>query len=147
MHPFIKPEVQGKFASYPPEMRKKMLALRELVWRTAAATPLAGPIEETLKWGEPAYVTSNGAGSTVRMDWKAKTADAYALYFNCNTTLVETFRNLFPTELKFEGQRAIVMGLNDRLPREALAFCIAAAMTYHVKHPEHLRFKARQGDA
>ncbi len=61
--------VARAFAAYPPGMRRKLLALRELILRTAAATGGVGPIEETLKWGEPAYVTSQtGSGSTIAVE-------------------------------------------------------------------------------
>ena len=63
MKPFSNPAVKAKFDSYPAKVRRKMLALRELVFRTASSTPSVGEIQETLKWGEPAYVTVNGAGS------------------------------------------------------------------------------------
>ena len=135
MRPFARPEVAAKFASYPPAVRRRMLALRELVFRTAAAATPAGPIEESLKWGEPAYVTPSGAGSTVRIDWNSKAPDVVALYFNCNTNLVQTFCTLSPKELRFEGNRAIVLGLNEALPREALAYCLHAAFTYHLEKP------------
>jgi hypothetical protein len=39
-----------------------MLALRASVLKTAVQTPGVGDIEESLKWGEPAYVTVNLAG-------------------------------------------------------------------------------------
>jgi len=68
MSPFRSPAVAAKFEAYPPVVRRQLLALRELVFRTAASIPEVGAIDETLKWGEPAYVTKNGAGSTVRID-------------------------------------------------------------------------------
>ena len=105
-----------------------MLALRELVLKTAAQTPRVGDIEETLKWGEPAYVTVNKAGSTVRIDWKRKTPTQYAVYFNCQTTLVESFRQMFPNDFRFEGNRALVLELEQKVPVDALGFCIAAAL-------------------
>src|SRR4051812_28493422 len=89
MTPFRSHEVQARFQAYPADVRRRMLALRELVLNTAARTPGAGDIEETLKWGEPAFVTVNKAGSTVRIDWKPKAPDQYAVYFNCQTNLVE----------------------------------------------------------
>jgi Domain of unknown function (DU1801) len=132
MKPFTSPSVERVFAAYPAGMRKKMLALRELILRTAAETEGVGELEETLKWGEPAYLTSSsGSGSTIRIDWKKKRPNEYAVYFNCQTTLVETFRTLFPNDFKFEGNRALVFGEADAIPRDALAFCIATALTYH----------------
>jgi hypothetical protein len=123
MLPFKNAAVETKFESYPPVVRRKLLALRDLVFRTARAHPEVGEIEETLKWGEPAYVTSNGAGSTVRMDWKAKEPNQYAMYFHCQTNLVETFRTLFPHNFKFEGNRALLFDIEDRVPLDARSGC------------------------
>jgi hypothetical protein len=133
MQPFANAEVAAKFNAYPQHVRPKLLALRELVFLAAATAEGAGEIEETLKWGEPAYVTRNKHGSTVRMDWKKKDPDHYAMYFNCQTNLVETFRTLFPNDFKFEGNRALVFSLEDEVPRDSLAMCIVASLTYHLK--------------
>ena len=125
-------DVARTFASYPPQLRRKLLALRELILDTAAATPGVGEIEETLKWGEPAYLTAvSKSGSTIRLAPVKSSVSQFALYFNCKTTLVDTFRTLFPHELSYEGNRAIVLDAGQALPRDALAFCIQAALTYH----------------
>ncbi len=127
------PAVQAVFDSYPPKLRSKLLALRQLVIDTAYSTAGVGALEETLKWGEPAYVTTQSkSGSTVRIDSK-KNQDGYAIYFNCNTTLVDTFRSMFPHTFSYEGNRALVFAVEDALPAEDLAFCIAMALTYHQK--------------
>ncbi|WP_431099060.1 DUF1801 domain-containing protein [Polaromonas aquatica] len=127
--------VAQTFAAYPPLLRRKLLALRQLILDTASATPGVGKIEETLKWGEPAYLTSaSKSGSTIRLGPVKSSPSQYALYFNCNTTLVDTFRTLFPRELRYEGNRAIVLDSTDAPPHDALAFCIQAALTYHRKH-------------
>jgi Domain of unknown function (DU1801) len=133
MSPFNNQSVAAKFQTYPPVVRRKLLALRELVLRTAKAIPEVGEIEETLKWGEPAYVTKNNAGSTVRIDWKPKAPEQYAMYFHCRTGLVESFRAMFPNDFRFEGNRALVFGLDAPVPRDALSVCIAASLTYHLK--------------
>jgi hypothetical protein len=125
--------VAAKFAAYPPDVRRRLLALRELVLRTAAATPGVGEIEETLKWGEPAYVTKSGSGSTVRIDWKKNDPERYAMYFHCQTGLVETFRTMFPHDFQFQGNRALVFAVGDTVPTDALAICVAASLTYHLK--------------
>lgn len=105
MHPFAKPEVQAKFDGYPPIARKRLLALRELVFRVAKATPGVGEIEESLKWGEPSCTTRNRAGSPLRMDWKPRAPDQYAMCFHCQTGLVEMFRTMFPNDFTFEGNK------------------------------------------
>jgi Domain of unknown function (DU1801) len=132
MPPFENVAVAEVFEEYPPQMRSKLLALRELIFQTAALTEGVGKIEETLKWGEPAYVTAESkSGSTVRIGWKKSNPSQYAMYFHCQTNLIERFRMLFPTDLKFEGNRAIVFSKSDIVPTNSLVFCIAAALTYH----------------
>lgn len=132
MKPFASPAVAQAFKAYPTSMRRRLLALRDLILRTAASTEGVGELEETLKWGEPAYLTSKSkSGSTIRIDWKKSKPSEYAMYFNCQTTLVETFRTLFPNEFKFESNRAIVFSESEVVPTDALAFCVAAALTYH----------------
>ncbi|MBU1353925.1 MAG: DUF1801 domain-containing protein [Gammaproteobacteria bacterium] len=133
MTPFASATVAAKFAAYPPHVRAKLLALRELVFETAATAEGVGDIEESLKWGEPAYATKNKSGSTVRMDWKQQHPHQYAMYFNCQTTLIETFRTIFPTDFKFDGNRALVFSLEEEVPKIGLAMCIAASFTYHLK--------------
>ena len=134
MRPFTDPAVAAHFDAYPPLVRKKMLALREMVFATAARVEGVGDLLETLKWGEPSYVTAQTrSGSTVRMDWKRKSPDQYALYFHCQTGLVESFRSLFPNDFTFDGNRALVFKLDDKLPADALTICIEASLTYHTR--------------
>ena len=126
------PDVLRVFESYPPAILRKLLALRDLIYETAAAMPEVGPLDEQLKWGEPAYITcQSNSGSTIRMAWKPSKPLQYALYFNCKTRLVDTFRTLFPNEFRFEGNRAIVFSVDDAVPMDALSVCFSAALTYH----------------
>jgi hypothetical protein len=131
MIPFKNTEVEQVFARYPSTMRTHLLALRDLIFEVAASIDDVGEIEETLKWGEPAYVTSaSKSGSTVRIDWKKSAPRQYCMYFHCQTNLVETFRTSFPHDFRFEGSRAIVFLDSEQVPEDALAVCIAASLTY-----------------
>jgi Domain of unknown function (DU1801) len=132
--PFHNPQVAAHFAAYPAAVRKKMLSLRELIFDVAVQSPEIGELEEALKWGEPAYLTAQTkSGSTIRIDWKAKSPEQLAVYFNCNTNLVESFKSLFPNDFQFEGQRALLMKVKYPLPKKELSFCISAALLYHTK--------------
>jgi hypothetical protein len=127
------PEVQMVFDRYPDWAREKLLVLRELIVETAKEVEDISALEETLKWGEPSYLTKNG--STIRMDWKSKAPNQYALYFKCTSRLVETFKATFQNVFEFEGKRALVFQKDDTIPVEELKHCIRAALTYHkVKH-------------
>jgi hypothetical protein len=130
---FATPEVANTFASYPVPVQRKLTKLRSLIF-DVACTSGVGAIEETLKWGEPAYLTTQSrSGSTIRLGWKRAKPSQYAMYFNCQTDLVETFRALFANTLVFEGNRAIVFDERDELPLDALRVCIEAALTYHAR--------------
>jgi hypothetical protein len=130
--PFRSAEVAALFASRPPAIQRRLLALRELIFAVAARTDGVGALEETLRWGEPAYLTSeSGSGSPVRIDWRKRNPSQYAMYFQCQTSLVETFRERFPDAFSFEGNRAIVLEEADEPDERALAKCVAAALTYH----------------
>ena len=60
--PFANAQVAAVFASYPPRVRKLAMYLRRIILDTAAATEGVGELEETLKWGEPAYLTAVSPG-------------------------------------------------------------------------------------
>lgn len=106
-----------------------MLQLRQLVFATASESDEVAELEETLKWGEPSYLTKGG--STIRMDWKDKSPNQYAIYFNCKSKLVDTFKELYRDLFKFEGNRAIIFNAKDEIPVEELKHCILLSLTYH----------------
>ena len=133
MNKFYNPDVEKIFNSYPKHIRTKMMFLRQLVLDTAKEIEGLAAIEETLKWGEPSYLTKGG--STLRIDWKESKPDHYALYFNCKSKLVDTFKELYRDTLKFEGNRAIVFNVEDIIPINELKHCILLTFTYHkIKH-------------
>ncbi|MHC1947565.1 DUF1801 domain-containing protein [Bradyrhizobium sp. UFLA06-06] len=121
------------FDAYPAPVKARLLALRRLIFETAKATKGVGALEETLKWGQPSYLTpETGSGSTVRIDQVKPAADRVAVYFHCQTDLVETFRELYP-ELSYSGNRAILLDVAGKLPEAALRHCVALALTYHLR--------------
>lgn len=124
-------EVAEIFRHYPERMCQKLLFLRQLILDTASETEGVGTVEETLKWGEPSYVSKGG--STVRIDWKENNPHQYCMYFHCKTKLVDTFRELYRDNFKFEGNRAIVFDEGDEIPIQELKHCIALSLTYHAR--------------
>jgi Domain of unknown function (DU1801) len=124
-------KVAQVFDAYPPAQRRKLLRLRGLIYTVAAGTDGVGPLEETLKWGQPAYLTpKTQSGSTIRLGLLGAAADS-AMFFNCQTTLVSTFKSLFPSDFEYSGNRAMVFSTDAKLPVDALVVCIKAALTYH----------------
>ena len=125
--------VDAVFSAYPGSVRSKLKALRRLIFDTARTTSGVGALEETLKWGQPSYLTTESkSGSTIRIDQVKAEAGRYAVYFHCQTDLVETFRELYP-ELRYSGNRAILLDAGEKLPEQALRHCVALALTYHAR--------------
>ena len=95
----------------PEALTEKLLRLRGLILDIASADPDIGPLEETLKWGQPAFLTSDsGSGTTVRIHRHKQSTET----------------------LTFDGKRAVVFDVNDDLPVDAVRHCIAMALTYHL---------------
>ena len=120
--------VKDRFNEYPGNARVRLEELRNLVFQVASELKL-GEVDETLKWGEPSY--SVKTGSPLRMDWKLKSPNNYYLFFNCQTKLIDTFRELYSDELVFQGNRAIVLSLTKSLPETIIKSCLELALTYH----------------
>ena len=126
-------QIVEKYNACPAHIREKLLFLRKLVFETASEINDAIDVKEALKWGEPSFLTQTG--STLRLDWKPSRPDQYAMYFNCKTKLVDTFKELYGEVFKFEGNHAIVFDENDIIPVVELKHCIALSLTYHrIKH-------------
>ena len=131
--PASSPATPAIFDSYPNPVRAKLLALRKLILDTAKITKGVGAIEEVLKWGQPSYLTSESkSGSTIRIDHVKAVPGQYAVYFHCQTNLVDTFRDLYP-DLKYSGNRAILLDAKDKLPEAELRHCVGLALTYHLR--------------
>lgn len=121
--------------SYPEPARTGLLAVRSLIFETAETTPDAGALEETLKWGQPAYLTpETKSGSTIRLGIPKQ--GGFAIYTHCRTTLLSDFRNIFPDDFVYEGNRAIHFKYIEEQSLEKLRLLIHSALTYHLKRRE-----------
>ncbi|RFN59847.1 DUF1801 domain-containing protein [Marixanthomonas ophiurae] len=137
IHIQTNPKVEAVFNNYPNFIQKKLSNLRKLIVETAENTEEITNLEETLKWGEPSYLVKKG--STIRIDWKEKAPNQYAIYFKCTSKLVPTFKMVYKDIFAFEGNRAIIFQMDDTIPEIELKKCIKAALTYHkIKHIPNL---------
>lgn len=125
-------EVDRALRALPAPIGKRLLQVRALIFTTAAAHEEVGKLTETLKWGEPAYLTDeSGSGSTIRLG-RLKDSEHAAILFNCKTTLVDTFRERFPDEFEYRQTRALLLPLSGALPKQELTVCLSLALTYHL---------------
>lgn len=132
--PFTDRNVAKVFDAYPDTIRAKLMILRAMILETAASIDGVGPLEETLKWGQPSYLTAeSGTGSTIRIDRLKPDDNRVAMYFHCQTDLVATFRELYPAQMEYGGNRSILFDAAARIPEKALRHCIGLALTYHAR--------------
>nr|WP_249806852.1 DUF1801 domain-containing protein [Bradyrhizobium sp. 1] len=125
-------EVSRAFDALPAPIGGRLLQVRDLIFATAAAHDEIGRLTETLKWGEPAYLTDEtGSGSTIRLG-RLKDSGHAAILFNCKTTLVDTFRERFPDQFEYRQTRALLLPMAGRLPKQELTACLSLALTYHL---------------
>ncbi len=128
----ISKEVQSVFDAFPVDAQKKLMQIRQLIFDAAAQDDTIGEVTETLKWGEPAYLTEEtGSGSTIRLGYKDKTPDSVDVYLNCQTTLIKDIKLLHSGELVCEDNRVIRIPLAEPLPEDALIDCLTMALKYH----------------
>lgn len=125
------PAVQAAFDAFEPSARRGLLILRDLIFEIAEDDDAIGRLEETLKWGQPAYLTSTTqSGTTIRLG--VPKSGGFAIYTHCQTSVISDFRALSTKGLAFDGNRAVIFDGADNIPRDAVALLIRSALTYHL---------------
>lgn len=139
MHPFQEDAVRDRFDAYPKAHRHALLQLREWVLDAGDALAATGGIRETLKWDEPSYLPVKArVGSAVRIG--VHDDEHVALYFNCQSLIVENIRAIYGDELAYSKNRAVLFNARDTLPESVVKRCARLALHYH-------RDKRRMPDA
>ena len=124
--------VAAAFAKLPENVQPILWDIRQLIFEVADTLDNVSPLIETLKWGEPAYLPKvSGIGTTIRLGCSRHYPNKACMFFNCRTQLVDDFRNQFPDEFYYEGNRGVILKQNQCEPKGAIEFCISAALTYH----------------
>ena len=130
----LPPEVAAAFAAFPQDARRRLADTREMIFDAAAADDRVGALTETLKWGEPAYLTEeSGSGSTIRLGLLRSEPECVAIFFNCRTTIVEDIRQRFGGLFQYQGRRAVLLPLAVALPKPEIERILAIALTYHIR--------------
>ncbi|MEM6637996.1 MAG: DUF1801 domain-containing protein [Pseudomonadota bacterium] len=126
--PAMSSDVAAALSAWPKRGQTQAKQLRDLIYRTAGEIR-AGPVTETLKWGQPSF--NNGkAGTPLRLGYQIDEPHPVRLYVHCSTRLIDQCRTRFPN-LVYERNRAVCLNDTGALPQEALRSCVALALTYH----------------
>lgn len=127
--PISNVQVALAFDSHPPEVRRRLLALRALVLAVAAQTEGVGPLTETLKWGQPSYLTqASRSGTTLRLH--SPNAQTCGLYVHCQCKVVDGARAQ-GLALIYDGTRGALLPLDHPIPEADVRAFVQLALTYH----------------
>lgn len=120
------PENQAAFDALPTGAQN----LRRLIVSVAADLPQIGEVQEVLRWGQPAYVTSKHAGASLRIG--APETSGFALYTHCQASLIADFSTAFPDMDRVEGTRAIHFDDPSQIDPARPGMLIKSILTYHL---------------
>jgi hypothetical protein len=129
--PFQTPQVAARFFDFSTSHRGVLLEVRHAIFGIASTLPETGRIEETLKWGQPSYLTPDTkSGTTLRLG--VSKGGLPSLYAHCQTTLISDFKSIFPDDFAYDGNRAVHIDEMRRVPMEKLKLLIVRALIYHI---------------
>ena len=124
-------EIKNKYQSYPPHIKKEMLDLRKFILEIVSKDSEIDFTEEALKWGEPSFMTKS-SGSTLRIDWKEKSPEYISLFVNCQTKLISIFKELYPNDFEYVGNRELRLPLKGKYSKVKLKKCIELVLKYNL---------------
>ena len=121
-----------------PEPAQSRLQTMRALFHDVAAMADIGPLDESLKWGQPAWrPLTPRTGSTLRLNWSEAAPGSIMAYVDCKTDLAGQMQTRFPNLPGNDGRRA-------------LQFDIAANNDDALWHLAHLTFtyhRAKRGSA
>lgn len=120
--------IQEFYPQYSQTIINKLTELQQLIWQVAEEQGTT--LSESAKWGQLSFAAKKG--TPIRIDQFSD--KQIALLVHCQTTLIENWKALFPQQLTFSRNRAVVLSVDSPLPAAELAVCIAMALNYHASN-------------
>ena len=115
------------FDAMPVDVAQLLRDARLEIFRISGEAEGIGPLTETLKWGEPAYLTeAPKTGTTLRL---GQIGGRAAVMVPCSTTIIEDARAVFGEQPEFSGKRGLILGGE----RQVFDYVVNAALTYHIR--------------
>ena len=123
----LRTQIAKFFDAMPVDVAQLLRDARLKIFRISGEAEGIGPLTETLKWGEPAYLTeAPKTGTTLRL---GQIGGRAAVMVPCSTTIIEDARAVFGEQPEFSGKRGLILGGE----RQVFDYVINAALTYHIR--------------
>ena len=127
-------DVKRAFDAFSQEVNAQLLNIRAMIFDVAAGNPSIGAIQETLKWGQPSYLThAPKSGTTIRLGVD-KATDNPTIFVHCQTNLLARYRTFYPDTFDFSSNRALIIKSPVEDVEAELRHSIGLALTYHEKN-------------
>lgn len=127
-------QVRKAYDRFDALVAKRLLEIRLLILELAEQDDQIGKITETLKWGEPSYLTEQSkSGTTIRLSKVKDEANYCGIYVHCQTRLISEFRDSFADVLEFSGNRAVLIDVSKPLKETPVKMFLQKALNYHLK--------------
>ncbi len=117
------PEVNAAFEAIDPAPRRVLLAVRDLILNEAGDVP----VEEALRWGQPAYLTKKG--TTIRLG--VSKAGLPSVFTHCQSSVMSDVQAVAGEGLIWDGNRGVSWRVEDDLPEAVLRILARRALRYH----------------
>lgn len=114
---------------WPTAAQRQFTSIRSRILDIAAAEQIQ--LEETLKWGEPAFVPPRKFGTTLRVALSTKVPDQMGVFVHCSTSLIEDMKALYPGN--YDGTRGLLWPMDSPAPQQSVDHLIARALRYHCR--------------
>jgi hypothetical protein len=125
------PLILHRIARWPDTAQNHLVAIRRIAHDVADAAE-TGPLEESLKWGQPAWRPHNSrTGSTLRLNWSPAAPDRLMAFVDCKTDLAAQMSTRFPGRFHNDCRRALAFDLVEPLPEDAIWQLALLTFTYH----------------
>lgn len=129
--PALPGDVQAVYDACPPPVRHGLHQLRGLILAQADLMPQIGPVTESLRWGQPAFLTlDSGAACSLRIG--PVKGQGFGLFVHCQTGLIAAFAAGAGVGLRFGGTRAVLFDPSDRIDPAQISVLIGQALGYHL---------------
>ena len=127
----LNPDILASIETWPDVAQQRLLTMRALFFEVAEAADI-GPLEESLKWGQPAWRPKRArTGSTLRLNWTSHTPDELSAFVDCKTDLAAQMLTRFPESCGNDGRRCLTFPMDDTLNKDAVWTLAWLTFTYH----------------
>lgn len=127
----LSPRIRKTIADWPQAAQDHLKAARRIACDMAQSAAI-GPLEESLKWGQPAWrPRAPRTGATLRLNWSPSHPDHLMALVDCKTDLASQMSISFPGQFLNDGRRSLSFDLAHPLPGDAFAQLAHLTFTYH----------------